>query len=348
MRHYGSTALLLLLLCPALAVSADIQIGEQSAVVFATAEKGQEILGHEDDFVRRMSPFDRAARMKSDHAVSVEAFLEFAAHNVQPWTPEETARVEAAVRAIGPGLTELAAGLPKEVFFVKSTGNEEGGAVYTRGTAVILPRTELLASERQLQRLLAHELFHILSRANPALRDRLYAVIGFQPCNEIELPAQLAPRKITNPDAPRNDHFIRVSLDGTTVPVVPVLFSSTETYDAKAGREFFAYLTFRLLVVEGDLDKKDFEPAYREGKPRLVGVEDVSGFFEQVGRNTSYVIHPEEILADNFALLVLGTRDAPSPEILEKMREVLSEERPSAEPSSSPSPGQESGKEKAA
>ena len=97
MRYHGSMALLLLLLlCPALAISGDIRIGEQSAAVFATAEKGQEILGHEDDFVRRMSPFDRAARVKTDQAVSVEAFLAFAARNVLPWCREETARVEAA------------------------------------------------------------------------------------------------------------------------------------------------------------------------------------------------------------------------------------------------------------
>lgn len=49
----------------------------------------------------------------------------------------------------------------------------------------------------------------------------------------------------------------------------------------------------------------------------------VSGFFEQVGRNTNYVIHPEEILADNFSLLILGERRVPSPEILEKMQGIL-------------------------
>jgi hypothetical protein len=49
---------------------------------------------------------------------------------------------------------------------------------------------------------------------------------------------------------------------------------------------------------------------------------------EQVGRNTQYIIHPEEILADNFALLVLGESKIPTPEILQKMREVLSRRKP--------------------
>jgi hypothetical protein len=52
-------------------------------------------------------------------------------------------------------------------------------------------------------------------------------------------------------------------------------------------------------------------------------MERVSGFMEQVGKNTDYVIHPEEVLADNFALLVLNSHQAASPDILRKMREGL-------------------------
>jgi hypothetical protein len=55
----------------------------------------------------------------------------------------------------------------------------------------------------------------------------------------------------------------------------------------------------------------------------LASPEEVSRFFEQVGRNTNYVIHPEEILADNFALLVLDEHNVPSPEILEKTQRIL-------------------------
>jgi hypothetical protein len=55
----------------------------------------------------------------------------------------------------------------------------------------------------------------------------------------------------------------------------------------------------------------------------LAAPEQISGFIEQVGQNTSYLIHPEEILADNFALLVLGMEDVPSPEILKRIRAIL-------------------------
>jgi hypothetical protein len=42
------------------------------------------------------------------------------------------------------------------------------------------------------------------------------------------------------------------------------------------------------------------------------------------------VIHPEETLADNFALIALGERHGPSPQILAKIRGVLSKGSESA------------------
>ena len=56
---------------------------------------------------------------------------------------------------------------------------------------------------------------------------------------------------------------------------------------------------------------------------KLIGLQQASDFFEQVGKNTAYIIHPEEILADNFALLVLQERNVPSPEIIRKLEEIL-------------------------
>jgi hypothetical protein len=133
----------------------------------------------------------------------------------------------------------------------------------------------------------------------------------------------LISRKITNPDAPKNDHCIRIQVDGQAHWAVPILFSKSGTYNVKRGGEFFDYLEFRFLLVERDVKSAFVTPAYDGQKPRLAEMQQVSGFLEQVGRNTKYIIHPEEILADNFALLLSPKRDLPSPEIIEKMEEIL-------------------------
>jgi hypothetical protein len=130
-------------------------------------------------------------------------------------------------------------------------------------------------------------------------------------------------RKITNPDAPVVEHYIEVSVAGQTLPVVPVLYTSQATYEVGSGKDFFNYLSFQLMVIERFEGR--WRPRYRENEPWLVDASEVQGFHEQVGRNTGYIIHPEEVLADNFVLLVRRERDVPSPKILERMDALLIE-----------------------
>jgi hypothetical protein len=305
-----------------LCASADIPLGS-TKVHFASQSEGRKILAGKDEFIQRLSPFDRSARMKTDKAVSEEEFLEFVGRNAVDWTKEEMQTVQSAIEAIQPLLRDLRLSLPATVQLIKTTGAEEGNAAYTRATAIVLPATEFAKGGKDLPKLICHELFHILSRQNPELREKLYGIIGFTKCNEIKLPPGLARRKLTNPDAPRNDHFIRLTMDGHESLAVPVLLSSVETYDMKRGGEFFAYLQFQFLAVEKEGDSSNLKAVFEGSSPKLVGMERVSGFMEQVGKNTNYIIHPEEILADNFALLVLNESQVASPEILQKMREVL-------------------------
>ncbi len=190
----------------------------------------------------------------------------------------------------------------------------------------------MAGSTSTIRKLVCHELFHVLSRANPELRERLYEAIGFAKCKEVEFPARLRLRKITNPDAPRNDHYIRVRVGGKECLAVPILFADSDTYDPARGGEFFDYLQFRLLLVERGKQPGSVTTLYDGEDPRLVDLQQVTGFFEQVGRNTGYVLHPEEVLADNFALLVMEVQSVPSPAILKKMTAILTAKQ-SAEPS---------------
>jgi hypothetical protein len=303
-----------------------------TTVAFADVEEAKQILTKRDDFVRRMSPFDRAARMKTDRDVSEEEYLAFVAENILAWNDAEKDRISTAFQSIDAELNALTLPLPPRVLLIKTTGNEEGNAAYTRANAIVFPRNDLDAPLDKIRKTICHELFHILSRANPTLREKLYAVIGFKKCGEITFPADLKSQKITNPDAPRNDHCVRVQVGGEARWAVPVLFSSHEKYNVERGGEFFNYLQFRLLLIQRDDDTETALSIDETQKPQLIEVRQVTGFFEQVGRNTGYIIHPEEILADNFALLVLREQNLASPEIIEKLAAALREAK-TTEPS---------------
>ena len=292
-------------------------------IKFATIDQGKSLLAASDDFVERMSPFDRAARLKTGKTVTEAEYLEFVGKNVLAWSEEEKQQIRVAVEGLEQPLRELSLPLPHEVLFIKTTGKEEGDAAYTRGNAIVLPASDLQKPMLELQRLICHELFHVVSRANPKLKEELYQAIGFEPCGELRLPDSLQKRKITNPDAPLNDHCIRVRVQGESQWVIPVLLSRSETYSTRRGGEFFNYMQLRFVVVtrddQGQLAKADD----MSDEVRLVSMQQVSEYFDQVGKNTGYIIHPEEILADNFALLVMNKPYLASPEVVERMRTIF-------------------------
>lgn len=312
------SAVALLFVCFCRATFADVEIRPGTVARFASIEEGRRILTTRDEFIERLSPFDRAARVKTDKEISEQEFLQFVGARVSAWTPEEQRAVEARIDSLWPALTALPISLPKIVYFIKTTGAEEGNAFYTRGHGVMIPQKQLGMPAAKLEQVIAHELFHILSRENPALRESLYGTIGFARCEEAQLPPSLRARKITNPDAPRNDHFIRLKTAGREVMAVPVLFANVEKYDVKRGGEFFDYLQFAFLPIDTALGNA---PASAE--PKLLASADVTGFADQIGKNTNYTWHPEEILAENFALIVRGETEVPTPELLDKIRRVL-------------------------
>jgi hypothetical protein len=171
-----------------------------------------------------------------------------------------------------------------------------------------------------LRRLIAHEFFHVFSRHNPKLRNALYGAIGFLPCGTVEIPDALRPRTLTNPDAPRNEHCIRVELSGKAVWGVPIVQPPRR---GAGGWDMSGLLVPSLLLVEKDGRSGVARPIAGGERSHLIRVDRVTGFFEQIGRNTSYIIHPEEIIAENASLLVMGARNFPSPEILTRIERLL-------------------------
>ena len=312
-RLFGSCALLL-----ALWFTSFESAHAATAFEFATVEQGRAIITARDEYVQRLTPLERALKMKSEAAVSEAEFLQRLAASIQPWPESERAAVQAGLDSIRPRLAELNLPLPATVVFVRFTGAVEGNSPHTRGNAVLLTE-ELLQRPAFLPHLIAHELFHIASRQNKAWRDAMYATIGFMPIEEVALPPTLASRKITNPDAPRIDVAIKVQTSLGSAWVTPLIQATVDRYDAHQGGEFFKFMKLSWLEVA----RGEGVPARAQVmQPQLRETAELSGFVEQIGRNTGYIIHPEEILAENFAQLATG-KTGPSPEIHQRLLEAL-------------------------
>ncbi len=298
---------------------AAFELGPETRVELATAAEGARLLSSRDAFVEAMSPFDRGARLKTDRDVSVAEYLAFAGKQARDWTDAEKARLQNVLGSYREKTAGFDLPLPPQVVFVKTSGLEEGMAAYCRGASVILPQNLVDGDPAQLTETVFHELFHVYRTHNPRRREALYRIVGFQPVPEISLPEPLARRKLTNPDAPLIDSVIRVKVDGASTPVTPVLLAASDRYDVAKGGEFFEQMQFKLLVLQENDGR--FRPAGAE--PRLLDPSKVPDYREQTGVNTRYVIHPEEILADNFVLLANGRADAPTPRVLDEMKALL-------------------------
>src|SRR5690606_36903213 len=117
---------------------------------------------------------------------------------------------------------------------------------------------------------------------------------GFKLMKPVKYPEAIAARRITNPDAPQTDSYVTLKKDGSA-NFMMVLYSD-EPY--KEGL-FFKYLNVGFMK----LDSKKL-PEIVNGRPVIYSMNEVEGFFEQVGRNTQYILHPEEIMADNFVFAI--------------------------------------------
>ena len=122
-------------------IYAQINIGTNATVTFATVYEAKEILTSRDDFIQSMSPFDRASRMKTDRDISEKAYLEFIGNNILDWNTIEKEKVISAFKGIQKSLETYSWLIPKNLFLIKTTGNEEGGAAYIRESEIKARRT---------------------------------------------------------------------------------------------------------------------------------------------------------------------------------------------------------------
>jgi hypothetical protein len=302
--------------------SVEIRLTPTTVVRFASPDEGQGILAADDDFTASLSRFDIQCRLKTSADVTLTDWKQFVVQHVRPWQASEIEMLTQSLRRLEKMFAEFLLPLPPVIRLVRTTGDEESNAAYTRSAAIVLPAKVMGYSSMQLDRLLAHELFHLVSRHDGAVRAKLYQIIGFELCQPIELPPSLAPRRITNPDAPLIDCTTSLTAtSGKPITVAPVLYASTKGYDAKVGPTLFQSLLFRLLVVERRGSR--WQPVLTKGEALVLDPQKEPAFLEQIGKNTNYIIHPDEILADNFVRLVMGDKDVPTPRIIAEMRRVL-------------------------
>ena len=272
-----------------------------------------------EHFFERMGPADASLQLReplpadADRARWLPRYKALLQRDVASFTPEEADVVRRAwtgaynaVTALNPNL------LPPNIQLIKTKGKHYGpGVFYTRQNAIVIPPDQLgEGALDELQSTLIHEIFHVWSRQHRAQRDSLYALIGFAPVGvpveRLTLPDALRNRMLLNPDGIDYAYTITLRRDGRPFEAVPLLIATPARYTSEK-RDFFRYLQFQLF----ELKRRRGGMVLNEVLATPTGTATVNmalhpEFYAQIGDNTGYIIHPEEIIAENFRMLALG------------------------------------------
>ncbi len=301
------------------------------SISFLNKEKGSSFLSEEEEFYSSLSRFDIASRSDPENV------KQFYANQVIFWKKGEIDSISNIFEIINWKMRNLTIKFPPDILLLVTTGKEEGYALYCRNNAIVLSREKILFDRYTLERLLTHELFHIFSQNHPKLRAMFYKMLGFQECDKIQYPADIKGFIITNPDTYRFPCYIEID----RLNYIPILYSKTkfgspvEHYYERPSwkgdyhrneRTFFDYAEFGLLRV--DLTNGKLNPIIKNGKSFIIGENNKNLFkkyLDKIGRNTNYYIHPEEIMAENFLLMVNNEENyVENPNLLSHMRKILS------------------------
>jgi creatinine amidohydrolase/Fe(II)-dependent formamide hydrolase-like protein len=284
---------------------------------FAGIDRAREILGRSDEWARQLSAFERGVRMRTTEPTNIRDFLDFISGAADAWTDDEQRYWQSLIDQLSEAMEGMNVNIP-DAWMVKSTGLEEFNAVYVRNQSIIFPRgrIDIAGDVPRDFFLLAHEVFHLLSLENPSRRDELYTLLGLRQFPGLEYPVELEGRRLSNPIyGSRYEYALRVQTDSGPVYVTPVYQAAVPLEEfiaiSEGGlRVVFEAVDFVLLPVDTGTRAVLRDDS---GKPVVYTFEDTD-WIEQMQRNSSYIIHPDEQMAENFALLMEWRRSGSVPE----------------------------------
>lgn len=311
----GSSLMLLALLALSCKSKKDVVLapateGKPALVTFLDSVQASEaiITDDVDGFFKNISALEINIQMKNpaepgDREAALREFVPFLKTQVSNWTTQEKLamyevfkKVKQLCDTINPRI------FPGSIRLVKIKNGHYGNDVYyTRGNNIMIPENIFQKADIHDQvPVMVHEVFHILSRKNPQLRDDLYKLIGFEKADKpVKLNKILDHFLLTNPDGVSFQYLIHLEAQGRQVKAIPLITSKWARYKPDVP-SFFDYLNFDLYKLDdhGDSYMATSTPQGRS----LIPVDETPSFFTKIKDNTQYIIHPDEIMADNFML----------------------------------------------
>lgn len=299
-----------------------------------------------EHFFDHISSLDMMIQMKkaypgnSPRNTILKDYKQFLKTDVAPFTPKEKELLTRVWKKVYADCQSIRKGLfPDAISLVKTNANHYGpGVYYTREKGIVIPMNELYSgNEDGLYRVMLHELFHIWSRLHPQKRQALYALIGFDKLpvgiKELQMEDSLRQRILLNPDGIDFSYGVKlIKADGSLIEALPMIQANRADYSIDQP-SFFEYLSFQLFPLQ-KTDQSGYKVVSQANGDPVEELISSTNFMEIISDNTGYIIHPDEIMADNFVLWVQKNRkntpldlplSASGEQLLDRVNTVLSQ-----------------------
>ncbi len=278
----------------------------QINITFASKAEGQRLMRENTQHYADMSQDDIDWRMRKENS-TIDELKAFALEQVRDFTDEEKSFISKHVSIVQDSLNAIGCHLPifDNIVFIKTTMAEEGNPMaYTIKNEIFIGEGWLqqfmqTATDpyfyKMFTRVVAHELFHCITRNSPEFRRKMYSIIGFTVMDhDIVFPENIKRMILQNPDVEHIDSYAVLTINGRKRQCALIaLYSQTfsEAYAQYGEKASMLECSEAVLVPLDEPGTK-----YKSG--------EVPDFWEKVGRNTDYVLAPEECMADNFSFAV--------------------------------------------
>lgn len=305
----GSLCLCLTMAC---AQSKKCDSHSETTYIMLDKEAAAKAVLHDDveHFFDKLGTLEMSIQMKDteklNYAERKAAFLPFLASEMMDFSPIEKELMSSVMDSAIYLVNKLNKNLLSEpIQLIKTDINHYGPSVYyTRKSGIYIPKDALAkGNKEELLAVMLHEISHIISRSDIKLKTNLYRQIGFELLEkEVKYPEAIKKLILINPDGVNDDFYIPVTNKKTKekLRVIPIITANRSEY-VTSSPAFFDYLKFSLYSIdnEGNVQCTDLGNS-------TVQMDEVVGFFEEIEDNAGYIIHPDEIIADNFMLLILA------------------------------------------
>ncbi len=298
------------------------------------------ITDHTDHFFEKVNDLDMSIQMNkkfedgTSHRNILNEYIAFLQKDVSSFTKNEKEFVNDCLKEVISTCKVLNINtLPSDLFLIKSKAKQYGeGTWYTRESCIVIPYDALNKRDKaEFVSTMYHEIFHCYSRANPEKRAELYALIGFKATTkQLNMPSALKNRILLNPDGVNFATKIDlVQSPDKTISAFPILYASEYQVIAKK-KTFFEYMSFGLFEAIDEAPHIDVMTK-SDGYSSTLSIKDQPDFMRQIRDNTQYIIHPDEVLADNFMFVCNSIKEPKSLDkfsaegkiLIKKVREIV-------------------------